>query len=263
MHYYQFNIGDYASATAHLEPLEDLAYRRLLDLYYSSEQPISADLKQVGRLIRMRTHSEFIASVLEEFFTLEDDGWHCERADVEIFKYTEKSHKASKSAKARWKKAKQKQKVKASCERIAKAEETHSEGNANQEPLTTNQEPLTTNKNTIDQSKIDREMLIQDAFVYFWSNMKLPKKAKPVGEKSFLKAVKKIDDPMHFAKFLVADTETRSNNQQIGFDKMHPSTYLNQTRWEDEYTIDRSTSQNQPVTMDGGGDWRRFQEDSY
>jgi uncharacterized protein YdaU (DUF1376 family) len=146
MHYYQFNIGDYASATAHLEPLEDLAYRRLLDLYYSSEQPISQDLKQVGRLIRMRSHSEFIASVLEEFFTLEDDGWHCERVDVEIFKYTEKSHKASKSAKARWKKAKKKQQDKIACERIANAEETQSEGNANQEPLTINQEPLTSSK---------------------------------------------------------------------------------------------------------------------
>lgn len=142
MHYYSFNIGDYASATAHLEPLEDLAYRRLLDLYYSSEQPISEDLKQVSRLIRMRTHCDFIATVLEEFFTLEDDGWHCERVDVEIFKYTEKSHKASKSAKARWKKAKQKQKVKASSERNANALETHNEGNANQEPITTNQEPL-------------------------------------------------------------------------------------------------------------------------
>jgi uncharacterized protein YdaU (DUF1376 family) len=149
MHYYQFNIGDYASATAHLEPLEDLAYRRLLDLYYSTEKPIQLDLKQVARIIRMRTHSECITSVLEEFFTLEDDGWHCDRVDVEIFKYTEKSFKASKSAKTRWKKDKQKQKVKASCERIANAEETQCEGNANQEPLTINQEPLTITKKTL------------------------------------------------------------------------------------------------------------------
>jgi len=34
MHYYQFNIGDYASHTRHLSDLEDLAYRRLLDAYY-------------------------------------------------------------------------------------------------------------------------------------------------------------------------------------------------------------------------------------
>ena len=35
MHFYQFNIGDYASHTRHLNPIEDIAYRRLLDIYYA------------------------------------------------------------------------------------------------------------------------------------------------------------------------------------------------------------------------------------
>ena len=143
MHYFQFNIGDYASATAHLEPLEDLIYRRLLDLYYSTEKPICDDLHKVARIIRMRTHSDFIASVLDEFFVLESDGWHCDRVDVEIFKYSEKSVKASRSAKVRWKKVKQKQKDKEVSERNANVSKTHSDGNTNQEPLTKNQEPLT------------------------------------------------------------------------------------------------------------------------
>ena len=39
MHFYSFNIGDYASHTRHLTPMEDLAYRRLLDIYYLHEQP--------------------------------------------------------------------------------------------------------------------------------------------------------------------------------------------------------------------------------
>jgi hypothetical protein len=111
------------------------------------------------------------------------------------------------------------------------------------------------------QSKIDRDKFVSDAFVYFWSNMHLPKKAKPVGEKSFTKAVNKVDDPMHFAKFLVTDTETRFNNQQIGFDKMHPSTYLNQTRWEDDHTIDKP--QNEKVKMSGGGDWAKYGEETF
>ena len=37
MNYYPFHLGDYAARTAHLEPMEDLAYRRLLDLYYLGE----------------------------------------------------------------------------------------------------------------------------------------------------------------------------------------------------------------------------------
>jgi len=144
MHFYPFNIGDYATATAHLEPLEDIAYRRLMDLYYSTEKPIPECLDKTARLIRMRTHSDCIAIVLEEFFTLEDDGHHCDRIDVELFKFHEKSEKASKSAKARWKKAKKKQKVTASCEGNANALKTHSEGNAKQELRTNKQETVLT-----------------------------------------------------------------------------------------------------------------------
>jgi len=151
MHFYPFNIGDYATSTAHLEPLEDIAYRRLMDLYYSTEKPIPECLNKTARLIRMRTHSECIAIVLDEFFTLEDDGYHCDRIDVELFKFHEKSDKASKSAKARWKKAKKNQKVKASSERNANALKTHSEGNAKQEPRTNKQEPI----NNISDSRFD------------------------------------------------------------------------------------------------------------
>ena len=151
MHFYPFNIGDYATATAHLEPLEDIAYRRLMDLYYSTEKPIPECLNKTARLIRMRTHSECIAIVLEEFFTLEDDGYHCDRIDVELFKFHEKSEKASKSAKARWKKAKKKQKVTASCEGNANALKTHSEGNAKQETRNKKQE---TTLNPLVQPKV-------------------------------------------------------------------------------------------------------------
>ena len=91
--------------------------------------------------------------------------------------------------------------------------------------------------------------------------MFLPKKAKPVGEKSFKKAVIKIDNPMHFAKFLVTDTETRFKNQQIGFDKMHPSTYLNQARWEDDHTIDKPASNK--VINDDSDDWERFDKETF
>ena len=76
MHYYQFNIGDYLGHTAHLDPMEDLIYRRLIDIYYRDESPISDDIKDVSRLIRLRTECERIADVLREFFALEDDGWH-------------------------------------------------------------------------------------------------------------------------------------------------------------------------------------------
>lgn len=106
MHYYQFNIGDYVSSTQHLDDTEDLAYRRMLDIYYSKELPLPEDQKDIARLIRMRTHTESIATVLHEFFVLKKDGYHCERADKEVLAFQSKSDKARKSAEARWNKNK-------------------------------------------------------------------------------------------------------------------------------------------------------------
>lgn len=106
MHYYQFNIGDYQSHTAHLSEMEDLAYRRLLDWYYLHECPIPLDLNEIARQIRMRSHSDSIAIVLQEYFERTTDGWIHHRADKEIEKTGDKSQKASASAKARWNKAK-------------------------------------------------------------------------------------------------------------------------------------------------------------
>lgn len=89
MHKYDRHIGDYIRDTAHLSDLEDLAYRRLLDLYYLDEKPIGTDLVSVARKVRMATPDgvTVIESVLREFFTEQPDGWHQKRADEEIAAY--------------------------------------------------------------------------------------------------------------------------------------------------------------------------------
>ena len=102
MHYYQFNIGDYQSHTSHLSETEDLVYRRLLDWTYLHEKPIPLNVDEVARHIRMRTHCESIAIVLQEFFICMDYGWISERVLKEVSKAGEKSRKASESAKIRW-----------------------------------------------------------------------------------------------------------------------------------------------------------------
>ena len=137
MHYYQFNIGDYQSHTAHLTDIEDLAYRRLLDWYYLHELLIPLDLIEVSRQIRMRTHSDCIASVLREYFERTDEGWIHHRANKEIAKVGEKSEKAAASAKARWNKPKD-----------ANALQTQSEGNATHNTLPNTQDTLP-KKNTV------------------------------------------------------------------------------------------------------------------
>ena len=53
MHFYSFNIGDYMSHTMHLSPMEDLAYRRCMDIYYLHEKPLPEDKKDVARLVKI------------------------------------------------------------------------------------------------------------------------------------------------------------------------------------------------------------------
>jgi uncharacterized protein YdaU (DUF1376 family) len=123
MHYYQFNIGDYQSHTSHLSDMEDLAYRRLLDWYYLHELPIPLEITEISRQIRMRSHSDCISIVLQEYFERTADGWIHHRANKEIAKIGEKSEKASASAKARWNK------------KDANALPTQSDSNATQDTL--------------------------------------------------------------------------------------------------------------------------------
>ena len=135
MHYFKWRISDYASHTQHLDEMEDLAYRRMLDWYYLHESPLPESVEQIARLIRMRTHSESIANVLHEFFELSEYGYIQKAADKEINAYKAKSEKAKASAAARWSTKPNKS--------DANALRTECEGNANHKPLTNNQEPIT------------------------------------------------------------------------------------------------------------------------
>ncbi len=123
MNFYPFHIGDYASATRHLSIIEDGAYRRLLDLYYSREKPLPNSLDEVCRLVSARDKQEKAAveTVLREFFIASEDGWKHTRCDSEIAVFNDKRTKAVRSAKARW------QSSESHTERNANAMRTHTE----------------------------------------------------------------------------------------------------------------------------------------
>ena len=107
MNFYAFHLGDYVSATAHLTWDEDMAYRRLLDAYYSREAPIPVEQRQAYRLARASTQEqrEAVDSVLQEFFEKTEFGWFHARCEAEIHAVAGKREKASQSAKARWRNA--------------------------------------------------------------------------------------------------------------------------------------------------------------
>jgi uncharacterized phage protein (TIGR02220 family) len=89
VNFYKHHLGDYDGATAHLSWDEDLAYRRLLNVYYRLEAPIPKDPGTTYRLVRAITKSqkEAVTSVLNEFFVELDDGWHNQRCDEEIAQF--------------------------------------------------------------------------------------------------------------------------------------------------------------------------------
>ena len=94
MFYYQFNIGDYAKHTRHLTNNEDLAYRRMLDMYYLNEEPIVNNIKKLARLIDMRGCEEDIQNVLDDFFQLSEGAWVNTRVERELEAYAAKGEKA-------------------------------------------------------------------------------------------------------------------------------------------------------------------------
>lgn len=86
MNFYKHHLGDYAAATSHLTWDEDMAYTRLMRVYYQHEKPIPADKGQACRLARATTPAQkrAVETVLNEFFELGDEGWRQKRCEEEI-----------------------------------------------------------------------------------------------------------------------------------------------------------------------------------
>jgi len=227
MHYYQFNIGDYAKSTLHLSMMEDLAYRRLLDRYYDTEKPLEADVEKLCRFIRMTNQKKETQQVLSEFFTLTKKGWIQKRVQKELAAYSLKAD----TARANGKRGGRPKKT----QPVSSGLPVETQEKAKQEPLTINQEPLNKSNKTLGQNEFDH------AFDSFWSSgiRKLnKKKAKSV----FTNILKKQADKTGFVQMLIDDVQARININQLGFTEMHPTTYLNGERWTDDKVITNETN---------------------
>ena len=142
MHYYTWNIGDYSSHASHLNPIEDVAYRRLLDKYYLSEAPICSDIAAAARSIGMREYQSEVEVVIREFFTQTESGWVNKRAEQEIAHFKGKIDQASRAGKA-------------SAEQRLNARSTPVQRTSNQ-PITNNQEPVTNKQHKANTSDASR-----------------------------------------------------------------------------------------------------------
>ncbi|HEY9101699.1 YdaU family protein [Chitinimonas sp.] len=98
--WYPFFVADYARDTAQLSMLEDGAYRRLLDHYYLTGQPLPTTAVQLHRICRAVQADEQAAvdAVVAQFFTLGEQGWTHQRVEAELRKNSEISKKRSSAA---------------------------------------------------------------------------------------------------------------------------------------------------------------------
>lgn len=125
------------------------------------------------------------------------------------------------------------------------------------------------NKNTMSEEvrstdeKSNSEPTKQDPFIepfekIFWiaGMRKVGKEKSKTAFKLKFKEWRKetggsIDD---FAKFLADDIQCRLRTQQFGFDKMHPTTYLNGSRWTDEKPeLPQPATQQSSITVSKNG----------
>lgn len=152
MHYYQFNIGDYASHTSRLSLMEDLAYRRMLDLYYLSEQPLKGCVDDISREIGLADHVNSVGYILSKFFTKTDDGFSQKRIGLEIKKYKSNAKNKSRAGKASAKARQVKASIKVTgVEQVLNTNSTDEQLNINHKPLTNNHKPITNSKDKISR----------------------------------------------------------------------------------------------------------------
>ena len=136
MNYYQHHIGDFNNATRHLSRLERSIYRDLLDLYSDLEKPLQLDFDKLARRIMVEDGERgAMRDVLNEFFVLQDDGYHNARADREIASFQRMAIGGKMGAAKRWAKGSDSPPIATPLPPQAKA-------NANHEPVTMNHEPV-------------------------------------------------------------------------------------------------------------------------
>lgn len=136
MNYYQHHIGDFNNATRHLSRTERSIYRDLIDLYYDSEKPLTADIEKLARKILVEDGDRgALREVLNEFFVPMEDGYHNDRCDKEIAAYQRMAEGGKLGAVKRWAKG-------SDSPPIAPLSRPQAKGNANHEPITNNHKPI-------------------------------------------------------------------------------------------------------------------------
>jgi len=220
MHHYPFHIGDYRGATAHLSNEEDLAYRRLLDMYYDTEQPIPLGTQWVARRLRLETG--VVEKVLDDMFECTDEGWRQARCDDEIARYKAIVERNRTNGKSGGRPTSGKKRSKRAM---------------NGNPVGSQSEPSVVLGSSLNSEEKRSQILTglrAERFAEWWDryNYKLD---KAPAERAFLKVPQEIieDDKFRWPMFLGRTrnyVEATPNKKT----RKYPASWLNAKGWEDE-----------------------------
>lgn len=217
MFHYPWHPGDYQLKTNHWSELRtkvecetgllhDLAYRRLIDLYYSIGGPIPDKTQWVATRVRMLTHVEIVGSVLKEKFEREPGFWRNDKCDKELAKYRKRVVANKENGKRGGRKPNE---------------------NPPANPL--GSKPRTKNQNHRN-TPLPPEGVVW--FEEFWKTY--PRKVgKPVAMRAFAKAINGRGGTME--AIMAGLRRHLSCEQWTDPTKIpHPSTWLNRDGWNDE-----------------------------
>ncbi len=230
MKFYKRFPGDITVKTGHLTLAEFGAYDRLLDHYYATEQPIPANRAYGICRAQSRDDRAAVDGVLTEFFELTEAGWVQGRAEEVIAE---------------------------ALPRIEAARENGKKGGRPRKPVATEQKPAGFSEETQAATKdADSEKASQsqskkeisnpsgshpaegggDRFDAFW--LAYPRK---VGKDAARKAFAKRKPSAQLLQAMIAALERQRATEQWQRDGgqfiPHPSTWLNEGRWQDEVPV--------------------------
>lgn len=233
MYYYQKHIGDYRSATAHLDLLHHGVYQYLMETCYMNEQPLPVEVVKVCRLCGARTQEEkeAVQNILDEFFTLTEAGWVNSRVEKEINAYRANSDKnrtnGAKGGRPRKNKT-QNNPVGFDSVPVGLEKDTNSKPNQkatiNHKPITINQEPRTINqyKYTFDLNFVNVNLQKSGA---------LPVDQKYVDTLQSDFEIYYADQHMADNKALIKFVQWIRRNQEREQKQATPQTSANQDKW--------------------------------
>lgn len=232
MQWYKWFPGDYQRDTNHLTFIEDAAYRRLLDAYFSSGK-LPANIESLLRICRAITPDEqrAVQKIVNEFFETNSSQLIHNKVETMLAQTAEKSQKRSEAGKLGAAVTNSKRSANATANDVAFAENLNGKNSSIPEP-----DPE--KKYLLD---IPTKMVMDNKFDTFWAAY--PKKVgKAKAKKEFCALKVNIQTLNGILEALSIQCKSNNWTKEKGQYIPYPAKWLKERRWEDDFWLSDVTS---------------------